>query len=240
MRREEVALAAARRARSAEDTSTTTEPETTATESGAVERWRSTTAHHFLQRAVNSYQAEVPDTQAASLLLGPRPDFLETLEKARSNPRSREGRMVLKQILPLISVSARPVPWGAVERGSCIGKLPATGQRARVWKGAHALLTARASMGAGCGRPDAQVERVASPLFPTLPRELEARIWRHVWRERDAAVSIQAAVRRAIAREWGLPGLVPEHVMVRDARHYMLRWVHHAHHVSPEVMVEVD
>ena len=139
--------------------------------------------------------------------------------------------MVLKQILPLIAVCSRPVPWGAVERGSCIGKQPAMGQRARVWKGAHALLTARASMCAGCGRPDA-----ASPLLPTLPRELEARIWRHVWRERDAAVSIQAAVRRAIAREWGLPGLVnwlvhvspPEHVMghvVQDAWHYMLRYL---------------
>ena len=46
-----------------------------------IEKWRSTaddlasqtelrTAIHFVQRAVNSYQAEVHDTQAASLLLG--------------------------------------------------------------------------------------------------------------------------------------------------------------------------
>ena len=86
-----MALAAARRARSAEDTSTTMEPETTATESGAVERRRSTaedfesqtelrTAIHFVQRAVNSYQAEVHDTQAASLLLG----FSATLTSERS------------------------------------------------------------------------------------------------------------------------------------------------------------
>jgi hypothetical protein len=93
MRREEVALAAARRARSAEDASTMMEPETTATESGAVERWRSWTAEYFESqtelRAVNSYQAEVPDTQAASLLLSPGPTSSRRWRR-RGATRTRE------------------------------------------------------------------------------------------------------------------------------------------------------
>jgi hypothetical protein len=82
MRREEVALAAARRARSAEDTSTTMEPETTATESGAVERRRSTaedfesqtelrTAIHFLQRAPLSPALAAGRRRARSALVSP-------------------------------------------------------------------------------------------------------------------------------------------------------------------------
>jgi hypothetical protein len=62
---------------------------------------------------------------------------------ARALTTRASASMVLKQILPLISVSARPVPWGAVERGSCIGTLPATGsahasRKARTREGAHA------------------------------------------------------------------------------------------------------
>ena len=66
--------------------------------------------------------------------------------------------------------------------------------------------------------------------LPRLPRELEARIWRRVWRERDAAVRIQAAVRGAIADGWGLPRLIPverwdDDVHVIDPVPYVLRYV---------------
>ena len=66
--------------------------------------------------------------------------------------------------------------------------------------------------------------------LPRLPRELEARIWRRVWCERDAAVRIQAAVRGAIADGWGLPRLIPverwdDDVHVIDPVPYVLRYV---------------
>ena len=45
--------------------------------------------------------------------------FLDNLQVAVEQPHSRVARMVMKTILPLIAISSRPVPWGAVERGSC-------------------------------------------------------------------------------------------------------------------------
>lgn len=50
------------------------------------------------------------------------PGFLGTLEAAAANPGSRAAKMVLKKVLPMVSLCSRPVPWGAVERGSCIAK----------------------------------------------------------------------------------------------------------------------
>ena len=47
---------------------------------------------------------------------------------------------------------------------------------------------------------------------PHLPRELTAKIFRQVWRARDAAVRIQKHVRGCIARAddapWDMPALV--------------------------------
>ena len=51
------------------------------------------------------------------------PKLLDNLQVAVEQPHSRVARMVMKTILPLIAISSRPVPWGAVERGSCISKL---------------------------------------------------------------------------------------------------------------------
>lgn len=72
---------------------------------------------------------------------------------------------------------------------------------------------------------------VVAPPFPYLPQELRARIFRPVWRARDAAVRIQAHVRGAIVREWGLPALLPEAEIHHDWRHYwaiyVARWEYH-------------
>ena len=56
--------------------------------------------------------------------------------------------------------------------------------------------------------------------LPDLPYDVLARIWRIVWRQRDAAVCIQRAVRGVMARAmvrhgvpglpWDMPGLVEE------------------------------
>ena len=53
------------------------------------------------------------------------PAFLDKLKEAYEKPRSKTAREVMRKILPLLASSARPVPWGAIERGSCIGKLVA-------------------------------------------------------------------------------------------------------------------
>jgi hypothetical protein len=85
--------------------------------------------------------------------------------------------------------------------------------------------------------------------LPWLPRELEAHIWRFVWRERDAAVRIQAAVRGAIVRDWDLPVLMSSHVsnvvaseMVQDMHHTLARYYvwHYALNYSESVLEEVD
>ena len=51
------------------------------------------------------------------------PALLQILERAQQNPRSEDGKKVLKTISPMVSLCAKPVPWGAVERGSCIAQL---------------------------------------------------------------------------------------------------------------------
>ena len=60
--------------------------------------------------------------------------------------------------------------------------------------------------------------------MPQLPRELTSKIFRHVWRSRDAAVCVQKHVRGCIARAdgapWDMPGLVePETTHSRGIMH---------------------
>ena len=60
-----------------------------------------------------------------------------------------------------------------------------------------------------------------------LPREIEMRIWRVLWRS-EAAEKIQRAVRVAIVRQWGMPGLLDE-IMSAHAQDrmywYLVRYV---------------
>ena len=76
---------------------------------------------HTVLRSVSGAVTHAKREEAINLINDPT--FLQTLEAAAKNPRSKEGKVVMKKVLPLISLCSRPVPWGAVERGSCIGKL---------------------------------------------------------------------------------------------------------------------
>ena len=57
------------------------------------------------------------------------PNLSAELEEAASDPNGPMARKVMRKILPLVAVASRPVPWGAVERGSCISKLLAMMRR---------------------------------------------------------------------------------------------------------------
>ena len=57
------------------------------------------------------------------------PDFPERLEAAVKDPNSRASRELMKQLLPLISIAGRHVPWSSTERGSCIGMMLAMARR---------------------------------------------------------------------------------------------------------------
>jgi hypothetical protein len=76
---------------------------------------------HTVLRSVNAVVRQPRSEEFIELVNDP--NFLQILMAARDKPNSKEGRKVLKLIMPLLATAARPVPWGAVERGSCIGKL---------------------------------------------------------------------------------------------------------------------
>ena len=57
------------------------------------------------------------------------PQLRVELEEAASDVKGPMARKVMRKILPLVAIASRPVPWGAVECGSCIGKLLAMMRR---------------------------------------------------------------------------------------------------------------
>ena len=83
---------------------------------------------------------------------------------------------------------------------------------------------------------------------PQLPRELIAKIFREVWRARDAAVRIQKHVRGSIARAdgapWDMPALVEPEFTLTDMQAWELQhmMLHMSMHAWDNVydMEEVD
>ena len=82
---------------------------------------------HTVLRSVSG--AVKQERWAEAVALANNPDFLQLLEEARENPRSKKARSLLRTILPMLSLCGRPCPWGALERASCIGQLCAMMRR---------------------------------------------------------------------------------------------------------------
>ena len=89
----------------------------------------------------------------------------------------------------------------------------------------------------------------APAQVPQLPRELMAKIFRHVWRWRDAAVHVQKHVRGCIARAdgapWDMPALVEHEYTWAELLEEQLRGALHVHaimwmHAPVAVMEDRD
>ena len=76
---------------------------------------------HTVLKSVSGAVRE--DSKEELIALINRSDFNELAATAAQNPSSREAKEFMKKVMPTVSVVGRGMPWGSLERASCIGKM---------------------------------------------------------------------------------------------------------------------